>query len=86
VVYFYNFHKNAQSKQSSKNSPNLVTLSRMRKLTTPILMSDTLDAAKVDFGRHSVSTIVFLSIIYAILSLSAFSGNSLVIWIISKSL
>jgi hypothetical protein len=49
-------------------------------------MSDTLDAAKVDFGRHSVSTIVFLSIIYAILSLSAFSGNSLVIWIISKSL
>jgi hypothetical protein len=41
---------------------------------------------KVDFGQHSVFTIVFLSIVYAILSLSAFTGNSLVIWIISKNL
>jgi hypothetical protein len=44
----------------------------------------TVDSGNVDFSQHSVSTIVFLSIVYALLSLSAFSGNSLVVWIISK--
>ena len=48
--------------------------------------SGTIDGAKVDFGLHSTYTIIFLSTIYIILSLSAFSGNSIVIWIISKYL
>lgn len=38
----------------------------------------------VDFGQHSLFALIFLSTIYALLSLSALAGNSIVIWIISK--
>ena len=37
-----------------------------------------------DFGAHSVWTIVSLSIVYGLLSLTAFVGNTLVIWVICK--
>lgn len=39
-----------------------------------------------DYGDHSVWTIVSLSVVYGLLSLTAFVGNTLVIWIICKSL
>ncbi len=50
----------------------------------PIITGSTVDENFVDFGQHSLFTLIFLSTIYAILSLSALAGNSIVIWIISK--
>ena len=37
-----------------------------------------------NYGQHSLVTIVSLSILYGLLSLMAFLGNSIVIWIICK--
>lgn len=37
-----------------------------------------------DYGDHSVWTIVSWSIVYGLLSLTAFVGNSVVVWIICK--
>ena len=42
------------------------------------------DKVSRDFGAHSVWTIVSLSIVYGLLSLTAFVGNTLVIWVICK--
>ena len=41
-------------------------------------------STSTEFGAHSVWTIVSLSIVYGLLSLTAFVGNMLVIWVICK--
>ena len=41
-------------------------------------------STSTEFGAHSVWTIVSLSIVYGLLSLTAFVGNTLVIWVICK--
>ena len=43
------------------------------------------NSTEVDYGEHSVGTIISLSIAYGLLSLTAFVGNFIVIWIICKS-
>ena len=45
----------------------------------------TANSTEVDYGEHSVGTIISLSIAYGLLSLTAFVGNFIVIWIICKS-
>jgi len=40
------------------------------------------NSTEVDYGEHSVGTIISLSIAYGLLSLTAFVGNFIVIWII----
>ena len=47
--------------------------------------SMTANFTEVDYGEHSVGTIISLSIAYGLLSLTAFVGNFIVIWIICKS-
>ena len=56
------------------------------KITFEILLDyeGDISQVKVDFGAHSVWTIVAFSLVYAVLSLTAFLGNSLVIWVICK--
>ena len=44
----------------------------------------TANSTEVDYGEHSVGTIISLSIAYGLLSLTAFVGNFIVIWIICK--
>ena len=44
------------------------------------------NSTEVDYGEHSVGTIISLSIAYGLLSLTAFVGNFIVIWIICKSI
>ena len=50
-----------------------------------VLTNNTTLAIELEnYGQHSLVTIVSLSIVYGLLSLMAFLGNSIVIWIICK--
>ena len=52
-----------------------------------VLTNNTTLAIELEnYGQHSLVTIVSLSIVYGLLSLMAFLGNSIVIWIICKYL
>ena len=53
-------------------------------LPTQIRLDDHPDTIEKEFQKHSVWTIVSLSIVYGLLSLTAFVGNTLVIWVICK--
>ena len=62
--------------------------SNIEQITLEILVDNdrhiSQQRVKIDYGAHNVWTIVAFSLVYAVLSLTAFLGNSLVIWIIRK--